>query len=49
MKVLAGGRLVENIDGSIKFCKDNGIKAVNLGVETAEQAEETFSIAQKYF
>ena len=49
MKVLAGGRLVEDINGSIKFCKDNGIKAVNLGVETEKQAEETFRIAQKYF
>jgi len=47
MKVFAGGRLVEDIEGCLKYLKDKGIKAFNLGVETEQQAQQTFSIAHK--
>jgi len=49
MKVFGGGRLADDIKGSIKYLKDKGIKAVNLGVETEEQAEQTFSVAHEFY
>jgi hypothetical protein len=48
-KSLSGGRLIDDIDGAIKFLKESGLSAVNLGVETEEQAEQTFTVANKYF
>lgn len=48
MKVLAGGK-ISDIEGAISYIKKNGAEAINLGVETKEQAIETFGIAQKYY
>ena len=48
MKVLAGGRLSNDIEGAISYLK-NGVNAINLGIETKKQAIETFSIAKKYY
>lgn len=49
MKVLGGGRLADDIESSIGYLKEKGIRAINLGVETGKQAEQTFSIAHKMF
>ncbi|MBW2982292.1 hypothetical protein KY343_05415 [Candidatus Woesearchaeota archaeon] len=47
MKVFAGGRLANDIEGCIRYLKKRGINSFNLGIETEQQAQETFSIVHK--